>query len=57
MVEGDTYVYQLCTIIILTAGSSPVVLTGLSPGRHVLKVVPTGCGGNKMNLKAEIIIE
>jgi hypothetical protein len=37
--------------------SSPVEVSGLSPGRHVLKVVPTGCGRNRRNLKAEINIE
>ena len=34
-----------------------MAVTGLSPGSHVLKVVPTGCARNKMNLKTDIIIE
>ena len=42
---------------VLTAGSSPVVVSGLSSGRHVLKVVPTGCGRNRMNLKTGFIVE
>jgi hypothetical protein len=37
--------------------SSPVVVSGLSSGRHVLKVVPTGCGRNRRNLKTDFIIE
>ena len=41
----------------LSAGSSPVMLSGLSHGKHVLKVVPTGCGRNRMNLKTTITIE
>ena len=41
----------------LTAGSSPVVLTGLSRGLQKLKVVPVGCGKNRRNLKADINIE
>ncbi|CAI8033862.1 hypothetical protein GBAR_LOCUS19099, partial [Geodia barretti] len=36
--------------------SSPVVVSGLSSGRHVLKVVPTGCGRNRMNLKTDFTI-
>ncbi|CAI8020969.1 hypothetical protein GBAR_LOCUS12487 [Geodia barretti] len=36
--------------------SSPVVMSGLSYGRHVLKVVPTDCGRNRMNLKTDFII-
>ena len=44
-------------VCVLTAGSSPVEVSGLSPGKHVLKVVPTGCGRNRMNLKTTITIE
>ena len=44
-------------VCVLTAGSSPVEVSGLSPGKHVLKVVPTGCGRNRMNLKTKITIE
>ena len=41
---------------VMTAGSSPVVESGLSSGRHVLKVVPTGCGRNRRNLKIDFTI-
>ena len=43
-------------VIYLNAGSSPERLHGLSTGKHILKVVPSECGKNKMNVKAEIII-
>ena len=41
----------------ITSGSNPVVLSGLSHGTHQLKVMPTGCGSNRKNLKTEINIE
>ena len=47
----------LITSLNTIAGSSPVMLNGLSYGKHVLKVVPTGCGRNRMNLKTTITIE
>ena len=37
------------------AGSSPVKLSGLTPGEHLLKVVAVGCR-NRMNLKTKILI-
>ena len=43
-------------ILYFNVGSSPVRLDGLSTGKHILKVVPSECGQNKMNLKTEIII-
>ena len=45
------------SLVVLTAGSSPVEVSGLSRGRHILKVVPTGCGRNRMNLKTNIFID
>ena len=47
----------LSHILFTFAGSSPVMLSGLSHGKHVLKVVPTGCGRNRMNLKTTFTIE
>ena len=42
--------------IFVFVGSSPVVLSGLSPGGHKLKVIPSGCGRNRMVLNLQIDI-
>ena len=34
-----------------------MMLSGLTIGKHQLKVMPTGCGKNRMNLKVEVNIE
>ena len=48
-----------CFSLIMTtvAGSSPVMLSGLSQGKHILRVEPTGCGTNRKNLQITFIIE
>ena len=38
-------------------GFSPVLLSGLMPGIHQLKITPTGCGRNRMNLNIRFSVE
>ena len=51
-----SFFVSVSSVCVLTAGSSPVEVSGLSPGKHVLKVVPTGCGRNRMNLNIKFFI-
>ena len=42
--------------MVLSLGSNPVTLTGLTAGSHQLRVVPVGCGKNRKILNAQFSV-
>ena len=40
-------------ILCIITGTSPVVLSGLTEGRHVLRISPLGCSGGSKTLNVQ----